>query len=136
MGALTCCGVPTAKLLFCVSLLVILSSVHAASTTGYDIDITYPDFNQAREAVERFDAFGSGYLVTGVHGTTVSVYTTSQALASSLSKRSDPTVIRVRPHFAAFLILPTFPEISAKLGDFWNVEPLSDQTCFSVAHCV
>lgn len=78
------------------ALLVCAPLTHAANIGGYDIDITYPDMEQARHAVEQFDAPNSGYHVTHVDGTTVSIYTRSEMMASSVMKRSGNARIRVR----------------------------------------
>lgn len=100
-----------------IGILAVLPSVLSGPVTGYDFEVTYGSFEEARRAIEYFESSPTVYHVTDVSGTTVSVYTTSKEALDKLSVRRDAlTVKEVEANYDGYF---TYETMTAKLVE-WN----------------
>lgn len=78
-----------------IALLVVSSYASTETVTGYDISVPFDTIEEALEAAALYDQEDSGFSVTHVHGSSLSLYTTSESLANSFLKRSSLATVKV-----------------------------------------
>ena len=94
-----------------LALLALLASLQPAiadKATGYDISLSFGSPEETLEAARYYDREGSGFSVSHVHETALSMYTTSSSLANSFNKRSHGATVKVsdgRSHFRGNVFL-------------------------------